>query len=94
MGMFNNSTGDEAPEALSSITIPAEVKQNPADQSTYYVQINSSQIHIQADLFISKETTSPYFPDTGTRNFHVTNTKVHEFLLYGFQFSRPPPASC
>jgi hypothetical protein len=94
MGMFNNSTGDEALDTISSVTIPAEVRENAIDHSNYYYQINSAHIHIQADIDTLKEITSTFFPDTGIRRFHYTNTQVHEFLFSGFQFSRPPPAIC
>ena len=94
MGMFNNSTGDEEIETISSVTIPAEVKEKVLDHSTFYYQIRTDQTHIQADIHTSKEIPSILFPDTGIRRFHLTNTQVHEFLFSGFHFSRPPPAIC
>lgn len=94
MGMFNNSTGDEATETVSSVTIPVEVKQNTADQSIYYFQVNDRKIQNQTNILKSEDTTSAFLPDSGRTIFQVRNIKVHEFLFPGFQFSRPPPSGC
>jgi len=94
MGMFNNSTGDEVSETVSSVTIPVEVKQKAADHSIYYFQVNNHKIQDQTDILKSEDTTSAFLPDTGPTIFQVRNIKVHEFLFPGFQFSRPPPSGC
>jgi len=94
MGMFNNSTGDEATEVISSVTIPVEVKQKTTDHSVYYFQINNHKIQNQTDILKSEDTTSAFLPDTGPTIFQFRNIKVHEFLFCSFQFSRPPPSGC
>ena len=94
MGMFNNSTGEETVETVAAFTIPVEAKQKESDNSTFYYQINTDQIHVQADVLNSKDNTFPFFPDTGTIIYSLANVKVHEFLFSDFQFSRPPPVSC
>ena len=94
MGMFNNSTGDEAKEAVSSVTISVEVKQKANDHSVYYYQINNHKIQNQTNILKSENKTTAFIPDTGTAIFQVRNIKVHEFLFPGFQFSRPPPSGC
>ena len=94
MGMFNNSTGDEAIETVSSVTIPVEVKQKTADHSVYYYQVNDHKTQNQTDISASEIKTTTFIPDTGTIIFQVRNIKVHEFLFSGFQFSRPPPSGC
>jgi hypothetical protein len=94
MGMFNSNSDDEAVDTIAAVTIPVETKQKIAEYSTYYYLVNTDQIHIQADILRSKEDITPFFPDTGTTLFHRSNSKVHEFLYSGYQFSRPPPASC
>ena len=96
MGMFNNSTGDEAPETVSSVTIPVEVKQNTTEHSVYYFQVSNHKIQNQADIdFIeSEDKTNSFIPDTGPTIYQIRNIKVHEFLFPQFQFSRPPPSAC
>jgi hypothetical protein len=94
MGMFNNSTGDEAVETVSSVTIPVEVKQKTTETSVHYYQVNNHKIQNQTDILRSEDKTTAFIPDTGTFIFQVRNIKVHEFLFSGFQFSRPPPSGC
>lgn len=94
VGMFNNSTGDEATETVSSVTIPVEVKENTTDHSVYYFQINNHKIQNQTDILKSEDITSAFLPDAGPTIFQVRNIKVHEFLFPAFQFSRPPPSEC
>lgn len=94
MGMFNNSTGDETVDTVAAVTIPVETKQKAAEYPTFYYQLNTDQIHIQADVLKSEDNTFPFFPDTGTTIYVLANVKVHEFLFSDFQFSRPPPAAC
>lgn len=94
MGMFNNSTGEESTETVSSITIPAEVKQKTAEQSVYYFQNNFEEFQNQAQILKSEEQLTPLSPDTGKLIFHIRDVKVHEFLFLDFQFSRPPPSAC
>jgi len=94
MGMFNNSSGDEVSETVSSVTIPIEVKQKAADHSIYYFQGNNHRIQNQTDVLKSDDKTTAFIPDTGTVVFQVRNTTVHKFLFSGFQFSRPPPSGC
>jgi len=94
MGMFNNSTGDEVSETISSVTIPVEVKQQATSHSNYYFQINNYKIQDQTDILKSEDSTSAFLSDTGPTTFQVRNVKVHEFLFPAFQFSRPPPSGC
>jgi hypothetical protein len=94
MGMFNNSTGDEAIETVSSVTIPVEVKQKATDHSVYYFQVNDHKIQNQNTILKPEVKTTTFIPDTGSTIFQVRNIKVHEFLFSGFQFSRPPPSGC
>ena len=94
MGMFNNSTGDEVSEAVSSVTIPVEVKQKTADHSIYYFQVNIHQIQDQTNILKSDDKTTAFIPDTGTIIFQVRDIKAPGFLFSGFQFSRPPPSGC
>ena len=94
MGVFNNSTGDEVAETLTAVTIPVEAKQKVSENSTFYYQINTGQIHVQADVLKSEDTAFPIFPDTRTSIYDRANVKVHEFLFSDFQFSRPPPVLC
>jgi hypothetical protein len=94
MGMFNNSSGDEVSESISTITIPVETKAAPANQTAYYYQASSNPGYSHPDCLKSEENTSPFFPDTGSTILQFRNTQVHEFLFSGFQFSRPPPAGC
>jgi len=94
MGIFNNSSGEEVVETLSSVTIPVEVKQKTADHSVFYYQAYNDQFQHQTDVIKSDDKISAFFPDTGTINFYNRNIKVHEFLFSGFQFSRPPPSGC
>lgn len=93
MGMFNNSTGEEALEIVS-VTIPVEIKQKTTDHSVYYYQVNNDKIHDQAHILKSEDKPSSFSPDTGTNIFQVRNIKVHEFRFSGFHFSRPPPLNC
>jgi hypothetical protein len=92
MGMFNNSTGDEAVETISAVTIPVEAKQKTVDPSTFYVQVNTTHKHVQSDVFISEDTSSAHSPDIRTTVFHIRNTEVPDFCYSGFSFSRPPPS--
>jgi len=92
MGMFNNSNGDEAVEAVSAITIPVEVKQKTSEQSTFYFQVNPVQDRNQSCLLITKDTSSSYFPDTGTIVFQIRDLKIPDFKTCDFRFSRPPPS--
>jgi len=94
MGMFNNKTGDEIPETISSVTIPVEVKQQTNSHSNFYFQTNNDEIQHQNDILKSEDSTSAFLSDTGPTTFQVRNVKVHEFLFPGFQFSRPPPSGC
>jgi len=94
MGMFNNSTGEETTETVSSVTIPVEVKQKATDHSIYYFKVNDRKIQNPTDILKSEDTTSAFLPDTGPTIFQVRNIKVHEFLFPAFQFSRPPPSGC
>lgn len=94
MGMFNNSTGDEITETVSSVTIPLEIKQKVADHSVFYYQTNNYKIQNQAPVLKPENTATAFIPDTGTIIFQVRNVKVHAFLFPEFQFSRPPPTGC
>lgn len=95
MGMFNNSTGDEATEATVSVTIPADVKQDTNDQPTFYYQTYQDNFQSQTAFgILTEDQASIISPDTGTNPFQFRNTQVHEFLHSGFQFSRPPPSVC
>ena len=94
MGMFNNSTGDEAIETVSSVTIPVEVKQKTTETSVHFYQVNNHKILDQTNVIKSEDKTTAFIPDTGTVIFQLRNIKVHEFLFPGFQFSRPPPSGC
>jgi len=94
MGMFNNSSGEESVETVSSVTIPVEIKQKTNDFSVFYYQVNTEKNQDQAHVFKSEDTISAFTPDTGTLLFEHRNIKVHEFLFSGFQFSRPPPIVC
>jgi hypothetical protein len=94
MGMFNNSTGEEISEPVSTLTIPVEIKQKTTDHSVYYYQVSSNQDQTQRKLQQTEDSTSLYSPDTGTITHPFRTIKVHEFLHSGFQFSRPPPACC
>jgi hypothetical protein len=92
IGMFNNSSGDEVLETISSITIPVEVKQKTTEQTAFYFQVNPIQNQNQSDVLITKNTSSFYFPDTGTIVYHISNLKVPDFRTSDFRFSRPPPS--
>lgn len=92
MGMFNNSNGDETVEAVSAVTIPVEVKQKTTEQSAFYFQVNPVHTQNQSEILITKDTSSSFFPDTGTIVFKITNLKVPDFKTCDFQFSRPPPS--
>jgi len=92
MGMFNNSNGDEAVEAVSAITIPVEVKQKTTEQSAFYFQVNPVQDQNQSCILITKDTSSSYFPDTGTIVFQIRDLKIPDFKTCDFRFSRPPPS--
>lgn len=94
MGMFNNSSGDEVSESISTITIPVETKPAQVNQTAYYYQASSDHSYSQPDCLKSEENTSQFFPGTGSTILQFRNTQVHEFLFSGFQFSRPPPAGC
>jgi hypothetical protein len=94
VGMFNNSTGDEAIETVSSVSIPVEVKQKTNETSVHYTQANNHKIRNQTDILKPEDKTTAFIPDTGTIIFQVRNIKVHELLFPGFQFSRPPPSGC
>ena len=94
MGMFNNSTGEEMVETVSSVTIPVDVNQKTADQSVFYYQAYNDQILNQTDILKSDDQLSILFPDTGILKFDLRNSDVPEFYLHGFHFSRPPPSGC
>ncbi len=94
MGMFNNSTGEETVETISSVTIPVEVSQKTADQSVFYYQAYNDQVHHQTDQIQSDDQISVLFPDTGILNYELRNTDIPEFHFLGFHFSRPPPSGC
>jgi hypothetical protein len=94
MGMFNNSTGDEAVETIASVTIPAETCKKAPEQPTFYYQINQVVIQNQTDTVLTKNTFYSFFPDTGTLNFYISDVKMKEFHFSGFRFSRPPPSAC
>jgi len=94
MGMFNNKTGDEVPETISSVTIPVEVKQQTTIQTNYYFQVSNYKTQNQTEIIKSEESISVFLSDTGPTTFQFRNIKVHEFLFSGFQFSRPPPSRC
>jgi len=94
MGMFNNSSGDEVSETISSVTIPVEVKQSTTEHSVYYYQVSNQKIQDQAPVIKPENTSTAFLPHTGPTIFQVRNVNVHEFLFPGFQFSRPPPSGC
>ena len=94
MGMFNNSTGEEAVETIASVTIPVEVNQKTADPSVFYYQAYNDQVHHQAEKIQSKDQIAVLFTDTGIPKYQLRNTDVPEFYLHGFHFSRPPPSGC
>lgn len=92
MGMFNNSSGDETIEAVSAVTIPVEVKQKTTEQPAFYFQVNPVKGQNQSCILITKDTSSSYFPDTGTIVFQIRNLKIPDFKTCVFRFSRPPPS--
>jgi hypothetical protein len=94
MGMFNNSTGDEAIESTASMTIPAEVKQKTNDQTTFYYQTYIENLQSQTVNLNPEDQAYLFPPDTGKTIFHFRNVNVHDYLFSGFQFSRPPPSVC
>lgn len=94
MGMFNNSTGDEAVETISALTIPAEVSPKITNDSTYFYQINPENRQVQSENSEIDYTPFSLFPDTGLINYFVRSTKVNEVHFSGFLFSRPPPSAC
>jgi hypothetical protein len=94
MGMFNNSTGEEAVETASSVTIPVEVNLKTADQSVFYYQAYNDQVQSQTDEIKSENKLSAFFPDTGTLKYDLRDTDIPGFHFHGFHFSRPPPSGC
>jgi hypothetical protein len=93
MGMFNNSSGDEPVEVVSAVTIPVEVKQKTTEQTAFYFQVNHPvQTQQQSDFLITNNTSSFYFPDTGTIVYQISNLRVPDFKTSDFRFSRPPPS--
>lgn len=94
MGMFNNSSGDEAVETISSVTIPAEVSPKTNNEFTFFYQVNTPVDQSQAENINIEFTPSKLFPDTGKINYFVKSTKVNEVHFPGFIFSRPPPSAC
>jgi hypothetical protein len=92
MGMFNSSSGDEAVETVSAVTIPVEVGQKTTEQSAFYFQVNPVQTQNQSDVLITNNTSSFYFPDTGPLAFRITDIEVPDFKTSDFRFSRPPPS--
>lgn len=93
MGMFNNNTGDEVLDAtISSVTIPAEIKQKNTDHSVYYFQITNSERKTQNNTLKYSDSSVEFSPDTGIKVFLDRNTAFYEFQLSRFQFSRPPPS--
>lgn len=94
MGMFNNKTGDEVSEHLVSVTIPAEVKENKANESVYYFQVNQNpQAHIQAELKKDIKSAEIVF-DTSPVSYLDYYLKTYEFKFSRSQFCRPPPSVC
>ena len=91
MGMFNNKTGDEATETVSSITIPAEVKTSAIDHSVYYFQVKKIEKQVHAETIKPEAKTSDFIPDTGPSNLKLRNIIIYEIHISGFLFSRPPP---
>lgn len=95
MGMFNNNTGDEVTEAtISSVTIPAEIKQKNTDHSVYYFQITKSESKTPNNTLKLSGLYVEFSPDTGPKTYFDRNTASYEFLFSKFQFSRPPPSGC
>lgn len=96
MGMFNNNTGDENTEAtLSSVTIPAEIKQkNNTEHSVYYFQVTNPEKKIQNNTLKLSDLSVGFSPDTGPKVFFDRNAVFYEFQFSNFQFSRPPPSGC
>lgn len=94
MGMFNNSSGEESPETVSSMTIPVEIKEKTSDITVYYYQANDQQVQKQVNILRPENTSASFSPDTGMFIFPLRNIKVREFLFSGFRFSRPPPSVC
>jgi hypothetical protein len=94
MGMFNNSTGEEAIETASSVTIPVEVNQKTAEPSVFYYQAYNDQVQHQTEKIQSDHQISIFFPDSGILKYELRNMDVSEFHSQGFHFSRPPPSGC
>ncbi len=92
MGMFNNSSDEEAVEVVSAVTIPVEAKQKTTEQTTFYFQVNPIQTHFQSDILIPEDNSFTYFPDTRTTDFQIRDTEVPDFYYSWFSFSRPPPS--
>ena len=95
MGMFNNNTGDENTEAtISSVTIPAEIKQKNIENSVYYFQVTNSERKTQNNTLKISDLSVEFSLDTGPKVFFFFFYTFYEFQLSKFQFSRPPPSGC
>jgi hypothetical protein len=95
MGMFNNKTGDEVVEIVSSVTIPVAINQKTTDHRAYYFQVNNSEKQAPTEVLKPEATTTAFIPDTGPSGIKILdNIKVHEIRISGFLFLRPPPAIC
>lgn len=94
MGMFNNSTGEESNEAVAAVTIPAEAIKKAPEQSTFYFRIGEQENQIQKDSFLSENSFTSFFPDTGPIRVYIPDLKIKDFHYSGFRFSRPPPSAC
>lgn len=91
MGMFNNSSDEEAVETVSAVIIPVEAKQKTTEQTTFYFQLNPTPTQNQSEFLISEDT-STYFPDIRPTTFQIRDINFPDFRYSGFSFSRPPPS--
>ena len=94
MGMFNNSTGEEPADAVSAVTIPAEVKQQIHETATFYYQVNSEISCNSIEIIQPTHQPETYPPDIRQQVFWDKNSVIPEIFLTGFRFSRPPPSVC
>lgn len=94
MGMFNNKTGDEPTETVSSVTIPAETVKKAPEQGTFYYQINPTQLQQHTDKTLSENTITSFSTDTGPMVVPIWDIKINDFYFSGFRFCRPPPSVC
>jgi hypothetical protein len=94
MGMFNNKTGDEKNEIVSSVTIPAEVAKKAPGEATFYYQINPVSVQQYTCARVTEQPAPVLQTDTGPAAIPVLDMRIRDFQLSGFRFCRPPPSVC